>query len=70
MLLFFDRLESQRVVTERILYVAEVRHVCDELFPSYLRLEQFGPELHALLVICDCHQIIAVASILSHIFDI
>ena len=69
-LLLFDRLQGQRVVAERVIYVAEVCHICDEFFPSYLRIEQFGPQLHTLLVICDAHQIFSVTSVLSRIVDI
>ena len=54
MLLFFDRLEGERVVCEGILDVSEVRLIADYFFTASF-LEQFGSESLALLIVSHSH---------------
>ena len=51
MLLFLERLQAERIVTEGVLDVPKVRQVGDELLPRIHGVVQFGSQILPLLII-------------------
>ena len=68
MLLLLDRLESQGVVSKRILNIAEICLVRDQFFASGCIIE-LGTKLFSLLIVCHVYQI-ALLTLLSSILNI